>query len=334
VLGTYRMRFGDAAHDRARRRAARWRKRRRVDASPRAMRLLEIVPLYVEEEAKYDLVRRYRRDALARLRQTQVRLDVGREDLAQVLKTVADLVDAQVAVELVPRGVSWMATPDAVLFDRMAREEERQALYARIGEYLIWIRILQREAVASGTNRKLRIVLVYEIETARIASTLVERGGSSMATDPPHDATHDEEHSLLARWHELELESRYRAGEVSYPEYVLRNMDQFFSEEEQAELHKIAAMHGLELERMLMEIQIKSRTSEQDLQKLLETIRNLQDQGISADVVSRHETPSGHIEISARSPKRWGCLPWAGVLGFLGFVGFVGFVGFLGFLGF
>jgi hypothetical protein len=109
----------------------------------------------------------------------------------------------------------------------------------------------------------------------------------------------------------LELETRFKSGEVSYPEYVLRNMDQFFTKEEQSELHKIAAMHGLELERTLMEIQIKSRTSEADLQKLLTTLKTLQEKGIAADILSRHETPSGHIEISARSRKRiLGCVPW------------------------
>ncbi len=127
--------------------------------------------------------------------------------------------------------------------------------------------------------------------------------------------SHEEEQKWLAQWTSLELESRFKSGEVSYPEYVLRNMDQFFTKEEQSELHKIAAMHGLELERLLMEIQIKSRTSEADLEKLLVTLRTLKDKGIKADVVSRHETPSGHIEISARSRgKRFGCLPWASTI--------------------
>lgn len=122
-----------------------------------------------------------------------------------------------------------------------------------------------------------------------------------------------DDHGLLAKWTDFELEARFKSGDVSYPEYVLRNMDQFFSAEEQAELHKIAAMHGLELERLLMEIQIKSRTSEADLQKLVQTLKTLQEKGIAADIVSRHETPSGHIEISARSTKRlFGCLPWFG----------------------
>jgi hypothetical protein len=127
-----------------------------------------------------------------------------------------------------------------------------------------------------------------------------------------HEHANQDDNGLLAKWNDLELESRFKAGEVSYPEYVLRNMDQFFTKDEQAELHKIAAMHGMELERQLMEIQIKGRTSEADLQKLVTTIRTLQEKGISAEVISRHETPSGHIEISARS-RRFGCLPHAGV---------------------
>ncbi len=124
-----------------------------------------------------------------------------------------------------------------------------------------------------------------------------------------HESLSNEDSSLLAKWNDLELETRFKSGEVSYPEYVLRNMDQFFTKEEQSELHKIAAMHGLELERLLMEIQIKSRTSEADLQKLLTTLKTLQEKKIAADVVSRHETPSGHIEISARSRRFLGCLP-------------------------
>ena len=125
-----------------------------------------------------------------------------------------------------------------------------------------------------------------------------------------HESLNDDS-GLLAKWNDLELETRFKSGEVSYPEYVLRNMDQFFTKPEQSELHKIAAMHGLELERLLMEIQIKSRTSEADLQKLLTTLRTLQEKKISADVVSRHETPSGHIEISARNRRAMGCLPFS-----------------------
>lgn len=124
-----------------------------------------------------------------------------------------------------------------------------------------------------------------------------------------HENFADEDSNLLSKWNDLELETRFKSGDVSYPEYVLRNMDQFFTKEEQSELHKIAAMHGLELERMLMEIRIKSRTSEADLEKLLTTLKTLQEKKIQADVVSRHETPSGHIEISARSRRMFGCLP-------------------------
>ena len=176
----------------------------------------------------------------------------------------------------------------------------------QVTDFLLRAKLLQ--SFRRQVKIPVEILAYFELPTAQFTLHI---GSSKRTTMQNEETITDVDSGLLAKWQSLELESRFHSGEVSYPEYVLRNMDQFFTKEEQSELHKIAAMHGLELERLLMEIRIKSRTSEEDLQKLLNTIKTLQEKGISADVISRHETPSGHIEITARSRRsaiRW---PWS-----------------------
>ena len=224
------------------------------------------------------------------------------------MQQLRDIVQAQVAIELPPGYLemqAWLSVGDAIVFQRMIRATERELLLEKSEDFLKRVRYLlyiRREIQSPVTIKS-----VLDLPTALITLRFLNRKKATMTNEElPQD-----DHGLLAKWNDLELETRFKSGEVSYPEYVLRNMDQFFTKEEQSELHKIAAMHGLELERTLMEIQIKSRTSEADLQKLLTTLKTLQDKGIAADILSRHETPSGHIEISARSRRRFfGCVPW------------------------
>lgn len=318
VLQTYRQRYGEGAYAYAKRTLASWKEGQVRHVGQTVLRLLDIIPMYVEGETKFELARIMREETLRRLRQNRIEMTVAAdEDLSEVFTRLKEVIEAQVQIELPPgllESQAWISTGDAAVYQRMIRDGEKRLLVEQAADFLVRVKFLQK--LRDQIRIPLRIEAVFELPTARIALRIVQARNLSMSQDalPPDDE------SFLAKWNDLELETRFKSGEVSYPEYVLRNMDQFFTKEEQSELHKIAAMHGLELERLLMEIQIKSRTSEADLQKLLTTLRTLQDKGISADVVSRHETPSGHIEISARSRKLpLGCLPFAfGVAGLLG----------------
>jgi hypothetical protein len=309
VLQTYRLKYGDGGYAYAKRTIASWQHGQVRHVGQTVMRLLEVVPMFVDLDTKFELVRIMREETLRRLRQTTINLYLQPdEDLGELMQQLRDVVQAQVAIELPPGYLemqTWLSAGDAIVFQRMIRATERELLLEKSEDFLKRVRYLQyiRREIQIPVTMK----AVFELPTAQITLRIVNRKKATMTNEEfPQD-----DHGLLAKWNDLELETRFKSGEVSYPEYVLRNMDQFFTKEEQSELHKIAAMHGLELERTLMEIQIKSRTSEADLQKLLTTLKTLQEKGIAADILSRHETPSGHIEISARSRKRvLGCLPW------------------------
>jgi hypothetical protein len=312
VLQTYRMRYGDAAYVYAKSAVDSWQDGHMRHVGPTVMRLLEVVPMYVDVDTKFELVQIMRQETFGKLKQSTINLSIGPEtSLTGVIETVREVAEAQLAIEMPPgyfEMQAWLSAGDAVLFQQMIRDGERKLLVGQICDFVLQLRRLQhfRQRIPGSAD----LVAVFELPTARITVQVVQARRNLME----NEETSQDDHGLLAKWSDIELESRFKAGEVSYPEYVLRNMDQFFSPEEQAELHKLAAMHGLELERQLMEIQIKGRTSDADLKKLVETLRTLSEKGIAADVVSRHETPSGHIEITAKSRRRIGCLPHMAVL--------------------
>ncbi len=313
VLEIYRAKYGEGAYAYARRTLPAWRNGKVKPLGQTVLRLLEIVPSFVAEDTKFELVALMRKEVLAYARPSGVQLSLPcGDDLQHVMALLHTAIVAQLAVRVPPNYFevdSWLSERDVEVFLGIVREAESRMLSLQALDFLLRVRLLQR-FLAEFPHRA-RIVVSFESPVAKVAVRVIKTKNRSMSDNEPNA----DEHSLLAKWSELELESRFRAGEVSYPEYVLRNMDQFFTPEEQSELRKLAATHGLELEKLLMEIQIKSRTSDADLQKLLATLKALQDKGISADVVSRHETPSGHIEIVASSRKRLlGCLPWLAVL--------------------
>ena len=316
VLQAYREVHGDGAYAYAKRTIAMWKNKPPQQVGQTIMRLLDVVPLFVDLQTKFELAYIVREETLRRLRQLRMTMEVTvDDDLNATMARIKDIIDAQLEVELPPGVIetrTWLSKDDAAFFEQMHKEADRRILYEQAKDFFKTIRVLQE--IRSKVRIPVGILAVFELPTAQITLRIVQPSIGSMSEDKrgamsEELLTTSDDSGLLARWNDLELETRFKSGEVSYPEYVLRNMDKFFSEEQQSELHKIAAMHGLELERLLMEIQIKSRTSEADLQKLLTTLRTLQEKRISADVVSRHETPSGHIEISARSRRSVGCLP-------------------------
>ena len=314
VLASYREKYGDGAYAYARRTLGSWRQGQVRHVGQTMMRLLEFVPMHADTETKFEIVRIFRDETLRRLRQIDFTIALTPEDsLDESIERLREIIDIQAQVELPPDLImsrTWLSESDAILFQTMIRDGEKMLHSWQLADFIIRLRLLQRYRREIEIPAKM--LAVFELPTARITFRIVQSKTKSMESSNQNE----EEQRWLAQWSNFELESRFKSGEVSYPEYVLRNMDQFFTKEEQSELHKIAAMHGLELERLLMEIQIKSRTSEADLEKLLTTLKTLKEKGIKADVISRHETPSGHIEISARSRgKLWGCLPWFAILG-------------------
>jgi hypothetical protein len=313
VLEKYREKYGDGAYAYAKITIASWKDQEVRQVGQTVVRLLEVVPSFVDLETKFQLARIVREETLRRVRQLKIVLTVSAAgDLKFAGERLREIIDAQVETSL-PAGIIqtnvWLRKEDEAFFDQMIREAEKRLLYAQAKDYLR--RVQNLYDFRSRIDASVQIDAIFELPTALITLRIVQPRKHGM-----NEESFSDDSGLLAKWSSLDLEARFKSGEVSYPEYVLRNMDQFFTPAEQSELHKIAAMHGLELERLLMEIQIKSRTSEADLQKLLTTLRTLQEKKISADVVSRHETPSGHIEISARNRKSFGCLPFS-VLMFL-----------------
>jgi hypothetical protein len=311
VMAKHRSVYGDGAYAYAKRTIASWESRQVEQVGRAMMQLLEVVPQFVDLPTKFELARILREETLRRVRQHRVTIPVRADDsLQDVISLLQQVIDAQLTLQLPPGVIesgAWLSKSEAACFERMIVEAEKRLLFAQAQDFFKRVSMLQQ--IRDKVDVPVRMHAVFELPTAQITLRIMQARNKHMNLEPPHE----DDSSFLAKWNDLELETRFKSGDISYPEYVLRNMDQFFTKEEQSELHKIAAMHGLELERLLMEIQIKSRTSEADLQKLLTTLRTLQEKKIAADVVSRHETPSGHIEISARSRRMLGCLP-TGVL--------------------
>ena len=307
VMAKYRSVYGDGAYAMAKLTIASWQTRQVEQVGQVMMRLLEVVPQYVDLSTKFELARILREETLRRVRQFSLTMTLpADESLSDSMFRLKEIIDSQLSLQLPPGIVesgAWLTKSEAGYFEQMIVEAEKRLLYEQAKDFFLRVAMLQQ--IRTKVAVPVRIQAVFELPTAQITLRIVQARKQRMN----NESYSNEDSSLLSKWNDLELETRFKSGEISYPEYVLRNMDQFFTKEEQSELHKIAAMHGLELERLLMEIQIKSRTSEADLQKLLTTLRTLQEKKIAADVVSRHETPSGHIEISARSRRMLGCLP-------------------------
>jgi hypothetical protein len=308
VMAKHRAVYGDGAYAYAKRTIASW-ERSEVEQVGRAMmQLLEVVPQFVDLPTKFELARILREETLRRVRQFRITISLhANESLQDAMNRLKEVIDLQLSLQLPPGVIesgAWLTKSEAGFFEQMIVEAEKRLLYEQAQDFFQRVAMLQQ--IRTKVAVPVRMHAVFELPTAQITLRILQARKQRMSHQ---ESFSNDDSSLLAKWSDLELETRFKSGEVSYPEYVLRNMDQFFTKEEQSELHKIAAMHGLELERLLMEIQIKSRTSEADLQKLLNTLRTLQEKKIAADVVSRHETPSGHIEISARSRRMIGCLP-------------------------
>ncbi len=309
VLQAYRQRFGDGAYAYARRTIESWKEGKVRHVGQTAMRLLEVVPIYADQETKFELVRLHREETLRRLSQKSITLELAHNESTNLVREqLTSIIKAQLEIQLPPDAFisqTWLTTSDVEAFQELIREAERSMLVWQLADFLVRIRLLQH--FRSQVKIPVEITAYFELPTAQFTLHIVGSKKNAMH----HEEVTEAESGLLAKWQSLEMETRFQSGQVSYPEYVLRNMDKFFTPDEQSELHKIAAMHGLELERLLMEINIKSRTSEADLQKLLNTLNTLKEKGIAADVVSRHETPSGHIEITARSRRRSIVWPWS-----------------------
>lgn len=306
VLEKFREQHGDGSYAYAKRTIASWKHREVQQIGLTVIHLLDVVPLFVDLPTKFELARILREETLKRARQVKVALVISDHlEIQAAAEQLRMIIDTQLNATLPPGVVEtgvWLSREYGGFFEQMIREAEKRLLYAQAQDYMNTAEKLLK--MRGHISPSVQINAVFELPTALFTLRIVQPRRRGM-----HEQSLNDDSGLLAKWNDLELETRFKSGEVSYPEYVLRNMDQFFTKEEQSELHKIAAMHGLELERLLMEIQIKSRTSDADLQKLLTTLRTLQEKKIAADVVSRHETPSGHIEISAKSRRGMGCLP-------------------------
>lgn len=265
--------------------------------------LFRLVTTVIDAPRKMELARLIRKVSLQRTRHTNLTLTLkDNASLARLIEQVVELVQMQIAVELPPdyfEMQAWLMQGDLGMFQAMIKDTEQELLYRRVADLVVRAQWLKR--ITRSFPKHVDVRLVFEIETACV-TIRIER--SNMSEEEP---SLQSDQDLLAKWQELEIEAKFRSGDIAYPEYVLRHLDQFFDKAEQAELHKLAAQHGLELERMLMEIRIKSKTSEEDIKRLIDILKDLDKQNIRAEVVSRHETASGHIEIRAKSRRFPGC---------------------------
>jgi hypothetical protein len=170
VLQTYRMRYGDGAYAYAKRTIGSWRQGQVRHVGQTVMRLLEVVPMYVDIDTKFELCQIMREETLRRLRQTRMQITLrADEGLESVLERCHEVAQAQIDVELPPGYLemqAWLTAGDALVFQRMIREAERKLLAARTADFAVQLKLLQRYRPLIGFPA--RLTAVFELPTACI----------------------------------------------------------------------------------------------------------------------------------------------------------------------
>jgi hypothetical protein len=291
-----------------------------TDMSGQTMtRLLDLVPHHLDQSSKYDLVEALRSATLSKLRKTTISLKVRPdESLGHVVGAAVELIGKQASIEL-PSDLyeigSWITDNDAKLLQKMVLQMERDVLLARTADLVLNLALLQRVR-RELANAKV-VAATFEVPTATIHISI----GRPRRNDAARMSTPNQDSDLLRQLARAENDHHFQSGSLSFQEYVLRNMDDYFTPQQQAELNQLAARQGIELNKLKAEILIRGQTSAHDIQGLLKLLDQLKAQGANADINAEYQTPSGKIQIRAKS-SRFGCaiIPAALLLGLLSIV--------------
>jgi hypothetical protein len=303
LLEEYGRIYGQAAKEYALRTMRRWRSGGVIMSGQTMTRLLDLVPKHLTAHDKYALIEKIRLETLRKLRRSEVKVRLRADDsVINSLGCVLDLIQQQAAVEL-PRSFyelrGWIHAEDAMIMQDLVLSLEKEAVYARAVDLFYQVALLQ-EVRRVLPHAKL-IQVTFDLPTARVVVAINRPRRSKRMQSTP-----DPDNDLLLQLQKIETEQRYQSGDIGFHEYVLRNIDTLFTPEQLAELRALAVKQGLELDRLKSEIVVKGQTSAHDIKSFVTLVEDLKKKGTKADVTGKYTTPSGQIEIKAKT-ARFGC---------------------------
>ena len=176
VLNSYRHKYGDGAYAYARRTLKTWKQGQVKHVGQTMMRLLEFVPMYSDNETKFEIVRIFRDETLRRLRQLDIEIALpADEPLDESMARLREIVEAQLAVELPPDLImsrTWLGESDAIMFQKMIRDGEKLLLSWQLTDFMLRLRMLQQSRL--DLNYPVQMKAVFELPTARITFRIVQ----------------------------------------------------------------------------------------------------------------------------------------------------------------
>jgi hypothetical protein len=306
LLDEYRQSYGNESADYATKTIHKWRTGRVRMTGETMARLLDLVPRHLAMPQKLELVKRLRELAYRRQKKVNVNLSLPADrPIESTLSAVSKLVVQQVNLA-VPEGLteiqSWLYANDTVALQQMLVEQEREMLYALVAD-LYWNIQLGRW-IRTHTPGRLVVEVTFEIPTAHVKIEIrrpgrLRRGEAPTLSNPDQD--------VITQIVRAESDSRFAEGQITAQEYILRNIDRYFTAAQQEELRLIAAKQGLELDKMKTEVMLRGQTSEHDIEQFKTLLEDLKKSGAKADVEGNYQTPSGSVLIKAKT-RPLGCL--------------------------
>lgn len=306
LLEEYRAAEGDDAYDYARRTIHKWRSGRVRMTGETMSRLLDLVPRHLPIAKKLDLVKQLRHLAYCRQKKLKINLRLRTDrPLEHTLEAVSKLVIKQVNMA-VPDGLTeiqgWLYANDTVALQQLLIEQEREMLYALVAD-LYW-NIKLGQWIRTHAPGRVVVEVRFEIPTAHVKIEIRRPRRARMNEEP---ILSNPDQDVITQIVRAESDARFAEGQMTAQEYVLRNIDRYFTPAQQEELRLIAAKQGLELDKMKTEVMLRGQTSAHDVEQFKKLLEDLKKSGAKADVEGNYQTPSGSVLIKAKT-RPLGCL--------------------------
>ncbi len=305
VLAEYRKAYGSDAYDQAIKLLPKWRTGLVRMPAATMVRLLELVPLHLPMEGKMMLVKRLRHLAQKRRGKVKVCMSMPADaSLDRAFGIVIKLVRKQIDIGMpdgLPEIEGWLYQDDIKALQQMLIEQEREMLYTHVAD-LYW-NLKLAQWLRTHIQGRLVAHVKFEIPTAHVMIE-VKRPSRSSPVQVSELSMQDQD--VITQIVRAESDARYAEGQMTAQEYVLRNIDRYFSPQQQEELRLIAAKQGLELDKMKTEVMMRGQSSAHDVEQFKKLLDDLKKSGAKADVEGNYETPSGSVTIKAKT-NSFGC---------------------------
>jgi hypothetical protein len=195
----------------------------------------------------------------------------------------------------------WLYQDDIKALQQMLVEQEREMLYTQVAD-LYW-NLKLAQWLRTHIRGRMVAHVKFEIPTAHVMIE-VRRPRRPIAIQESELSMQDQD--VITQIVRAESDARFADGKMTAQEYVLRNIDRYFSPQQQEELRLIAAKQGLELDKMKTEVMLRGQSSAHDVEQFKKLLDDLKQSGAKADVEGSYQTPSGSVTIKAKT-RAVGC---------------------------